>query len=91
MPELRNSALVESLAMALETMAFISVEPPEGAIEPPDEPVLLRARYGGSCCGKVELVSSLMLGRRLVDNTLNCDSSETLVLPDPRDPLIELL
>jgi hypothetical protein len=91
MPELRNSHLVEALASALETMAFITPEFPETIIEAPDEPILLRARYGGSCCGKVELLTSLMLGRRLVDNTLGCDSAETLILPAPQDPLIELL
>jgi hypothetical protein len=91
MLELRNKDLIEALAMALETMAFVTLEPPEGAVEPPDEPILLRSRYGGSRCGKVELLTSLMLGRRLVDNTLSCDSSATLILPPPQDPLVELL
>ena len=91
MPELCNTDVVESLASALETMAFISLEPPDAPVQPPDEPILLRARYGGSRCGKVELLTSLMLGRLLVDNTLSCDSSATLILPAPQDPLIELL
>ena len=91
MPELCNSDLVESLASALETMAFISLTPPEEAIQPPDEAVMLRASYGGARCGKVELVTSMSLGRLLVDNTLSCDPSDTLILPNPQDPLVELL
>ena len=41
MTELCNIDLIESLASALETMAFVAVMPPEGPIDPPNDPVLV--------------------------------------------------
>jgi hypothetical protein len=91
MPELCNSQLVESLALALETMAFVSLTPPDSPPPAPEEPVLLRIAYHGAGCGCVELVTSMQLGRLLVENTLAGDDSDPAVRPDPQDSLVELL
>lgn len=86
-----NDQLVEAVVSALETMAFISVLPPEAEVQPPDEAVLVRLAFHGCLRGRVELMTSQQLGRLLVDNTLASDPSDTLVLPNPTDPLVELL
>lgn len=90
MPELLNAELVESLATALDAMAFITLAPPEEPLLPPDEPVLIRIAYRGARSGRVELVASRGLGRMLLDNTLAHDPSDTLVMPNPDDALVEL-
>ena len=90
MPELLNLELVESLATALETMAFISLSPPEGPVSAPEDPVHVRIEFRGARSGRLELVVSRDLGRLLLDNTLGCDASETLVMPNPNDALVEL-
>lgn len=91
MPELLNLELVESLATALEMMAFISLAPPEGpVVSPPDDPVHVRIEFRGARSGRLELVISRDLGRLLLENTLGCDASETFVMPNPNDALVEL-
>jgi hypothetical protein len=94
MPELRNSQLVESLATALETMAFVSLQPPDGPPPAPDEAILLSLAFCGDRRGRLELVTSEHLGRMLLDNMLTCDPADpdgTILLPNPLDPLVELL
>jgi hypothetical protein len=90
MPKLLNLELVESLATALETMAFISLSPPEEPLLPPDDPVHVRIEFRGARSGRLELIASRDLGRLLLDNTLAGDASETLVMPNPNDALVEL-
>lgn len=90
MPELCNMQLIESLGMALETMAFMTLSPAAPPVRPPDNPVLIRVQFRGAGSGSIEIVTSIDLGLMLVDSTLGCDSSETLILPNPRDPLVEL-
>jgi hypothetical protein len=91
MPELCNSQLVESLAAALETMAFVSLAPVEEPPAAPTDAVLIRVDFRGARKGRVELVTSRDLGRLLLDNTVGCDPSDTLVMPNPNDPLVELV
>ena len=90
MPELRDHRLVESLATALETTGFVSLSPPAEALQPPPHAVLLRVEFHGPKHGRIEMVTSVGLGLQLLQNTLGCDSSETLVFPNPRDPLVEI-
>lgn len=91
MPELCNSQLVESLAEALETMAFVSLMPPEQPIQPPSEAVYVQAEYNGPRRGRVELVASIDLGKLLVANTIACDPESADEQPSPVDALVELL
>ena len=90
MSNVLNLELVESIATALEMMAFISLSPAEEPLTPPDEPVHVRIEFRGARSGRLELVVSRDLGRLLLDNTLGCDASETLVMPNPNDALVEL-
>jgi hypothetical protein len=85
--------LVESLASALETMAFVSLMPPEDAeVPPPPEALRLSVEFRGERMGRLDVVTTQNLGRLLVDNTLACgDETEPPVLPNPVDPLVELL
>src|SRR4051794_34281231 len=91
MPELCNSQLVESLAAALETMAFVSLAPVDEPPTAPTDAVLIRVDFRGARKGRVEMVTSRELGRLLLDNTVGCDPSDTLVMPNPNDPLVELV
>jgi hypothetical protein len=91
MPELCNGQLVEALGLALETMGFVSLSPPEGPTQAPDDPVIVQVEYHNPRRGRVELVTSRDLGRLLLDNTLGADPSEAQALPNPTDPLVELL
>ena len=91
MLELCNVDLIEALASALETMAFVTLSPTEGPAKPPDEAVILRIDYHGSGPGQIEMVTSRQLGRLLLDNTLGADPSDSLIMPNPDDPLVEIL
>ncbi|MGD0770185.1 MAG: hypothetical protein ABSB42_18540 [Tepidisphaeraceae bacterium] len=94
MPELRNGQLVESLTAALETMAFVSLLPPDGPAPAPDEAILVSLAFRGARQGRVEVATSEQLGRLLVDNMLARDPSDpdsTVMLPHPHDPLVELV
>lgn len=91
MPELCNTQLVESLAAALETIAFVSVMPPEEPVlAAPQDAVLISAQFSGARCGRIELIASQALGRLLLDNTVAGDADGGVV-PNPNDPLIELV
>jgi hypothetical protein len=94
MPELRNGQLVESLMAALETMAFVSLQPPDGPVAAPEEAILVSLAFHGARQGRVEVATSEQFGRLLVDNMLGCDPSDpqsTDTLPHPHDPLVELV
>ena len=91
MTALRNIELLESLATALEMLAFVSISPVEGEIEPPTDAALVSIEFTGPRRGRVQLACSRELGRMLLDNTLACDPSDTLVMPNPADSLIELV
>src|SRR3954463_11011996 len=90
MPELLNSELVESLAAALETLAFVSLSPAEEPLSPPDEPALVRIEYHRARRGRLEIFTCRGLGRPFPPNTLSCDPPETWVMPTPADALVEL-
>ena len=91
MPELSNTQLVESLASALETTAFVSVMPPdEPVMAAPEDALLICAEFSGARCGRIELIAPQSLGRLLVENTVGVESEDG-ALPNIVDPLIELV
>lgn len=92
MTDLKNEYLVESLAAALEIMAFVTLTPPEDDARsaPPVGAVLVTVEFSGKRNGQFELIAPRDLGLLLLANTLSCDPSDTLVMPNPGDALIEL-
>ncbi len=90
MLNLREDRLVESLADALKANGFGPLTPIAQTVEPPANALALTVEFRGLKRGKIEIVTSIALGQRILQNTLGCDSSDSLVFPSPRDPLIEL-
>jgi hypothetical protein len=62
--------LLESVAEALQTMAFISPEPATGDMPAPADVVRLVIRWSGSHAGEVQLAAPRLLGELLAANIL---------------------
>jgi len=76
--EVRPELLAETLVETLETMAFISVMPVEGATPMPDDPVLVSIRFDGAGQGVMDLATSSALGALLAENMLGpCEDIES--------------
>ncbi|MGC3957495.1 MAG: hypothetical protein QM813_05890 [Verrucomicrobiota bacterium] len=77
--------LVETIAEALETMAFVAPMP---ADEPrfPEGALLIRIGFRGPLTGHLELIAPESLGQCIAANILGCDPSDELARTRPATP-----
>lgn len=71
MMALQENVLTDALAQALETMAFMDLEPLGQDLHPPQQPVLTVICFYGPKQGQLQVLSSLSLGRLLAE-TIGC-------------------
>lgn len=91
MLETLDSILVETLAEALETMAFIALSPTEDPLLPPEETVKLSIAFTRPDPGSIELIAPLALGRMLSCNILGLEPDDPAAAEGAGDALAELL
>lgn len=91
MLETLDSILVETLAEALETMAFIALSPTEDPNSCPAEAVKLSIAFTRPDPGSIELVAPLSLGRMLSSNVLGLEPDDPAATEGAGDALAELL
>ena len=90
MPELTNDAVLECLAEALESSAFISIEPPPDEVAIPDRPELLSLRFSGRVAGEVQIAVPSSFGAVLAASILALDASSQEALNAAQDAVKEL-
>lgn len=90
LPETQNLVL-ESIAEALQTMAFVMVEPAEGALPAPaDARVYAVAFRGPGAAGEVQIAAPRGLGELLAVNMLALEPGSTEAAERAEDVLKEL-
>jgi CheY-specific phosphatase CheX len=70
MPEIQQETALQALADALETMAFVTPTPPEGAPVVPPDAVVVSIRFTGRVNGQLRIGTSRQFGRAMVTNLL---------------------
>ena len=85
MPEIQNGSLVESVSEALETMAFMIVEPPEGKLPTPAEGVKVDMDFMGPHGGTVELMAGFELIGTMAANFMGIEPDD----PETQDKRID--
>lgn len=78
---------LESLALCLETMAFISLQPAEEPYTPPADPVLVQIDFDGPATGTLQLCTASALGTLIAQAVADEDSAAIT----PHDALKELM
>jgi hypothetical protein len=91
-PSFGPQPLLESIAVALETMGFIMPYPAEGPSPCPEEPRCVAIDYKcNQQQGAVEVMVPLALGKLLASNMLGLEPGEDPPRQDAHDALCELL
>jgi CheY-specific phosphatase CheX len=63
-----KNLLIESLEQALETMAFLTIGPPEEDMSTPGDPVLAEISFTGPKSGTIQILAGLDFCRILAEN-----------------------
>jgi hypothetical protein len=82
--------LLEALAEALETMAFISPEPAVAGLTPPTESECLSIRWSGGGGGELQLATTRRFGELLAANILALEPGTPEAAQRAADALKEL-
>ena len=90
MPELTPDQLLESLAEALQTMAFVSIEPPPEQDVAPTDADLYRLPFSGKISGEFQMVAPRRLGQSLAANMLALDPAGEEAIQRAQDAIKEL-
>ena len=91
MPEIQNESLTESVCEALETMAFMIVEPPEGDLPTPTEGVKAEMDFMGPQAGTVELMAGFELIEAMAANFMGIEPDDPEAQEKCTDAFKELL
>lgn len=90
MPDTSAEQLLECLAEALQTTAFISLEPPPDVFSFPESAALYGLRFEGAVCGELELLAPRELGGLVAANMLGLEPHDPQALERAQDALKEL-
>ena len=90
MVELTEQAILECLAEALESSAFISIEPAPAEYAAPAQSELLALQFNGMTSGKVQLAAPSGFGAILAANILALDAASPEALAAAQDAVKEL-
>ncbi|MCH9022166.1 MAG: chemotaxis protein CheX [Planctomycetes bacterium] len=85
MPEIQNESLTESVCEALETMAFMIVEPPEEDLPTPTEGVKAKMDFMGPHGGTVELMAGFELIETMAANFMGIEPGD----PEAQDKRVD--
>lgn len=91
MPGIVNNVMVESVAEALETMAFITAMAPEESMPTPTDAILVRMRFYGPVTGVAELVAGREFVEMLAANVLGIEPDEPDATALGTDAFMEML
>ncbi len=90
MPETAADLLLECLAEALQTFAFIAVEPADGPIPAPANADYYTLRFTGGLSGELQLAAPRALGCLMAANLLGVEPSDELAARRAQDVIQEL-
>ena len=91
MPEIQNESLTESVCEALETMAFMIVEPLEEDLPAPTDGVKAEMDFTGSHAGTVELMAGIELIEAMAANFMGIEPDDPEAQDKCTDAFKELL
>jgi len=63
-----KKVLIDSLEQTLETMAFLTIEPPEEDMSAPEKPVLAEISFNGPKSGTIQIIAGLDFCKILAEN-----------------------
>jgi len=90
MSETAADVLLECLAEALQTFAFIAVEPAEGPMPAPAAAELYTLRYAGRRAGEFQLAAPREFGRLMAANLLGLEAGAGEAAERAQDVILEL-
>ena len=90
MSEIKQETALQALADALETMAFVTPNPPEGAPAAPADGVVVSIRFSGKLNGQLRLGTTRRFGQSMVTNLLG-ESPEDATSPQRSDDFLKEL
>jgi chemotaxis protein CheY-P-specific phosphatase CheC len=90
MREMTSEAIAECLAEALETSAFISVEPPPDEFGSPEDAEVMTLRFQGSMSGAVQIAAPQRFAAALAASILAMDPESAEAAAAGQDAIKEL-
>ena len=90
MPDTAADLLLECLAEALHTFAFIAAEPPAGPVPAPAVADLYTLRFAGRVSGEFQLAAPRELGGLMAANLLGLEPTDAQAAHSAEDVLKEL-